>query len=58
MACPERIENTKGDCTDRSWYPYICALTGAKIDSDKNRRRCEYSCDYKECRAYKEEYNR
>ena len=53
MACPERVKNVDGDSTDRSWYPYVCALTGAKISSDKSYRCCEYSSDYEECPAYK-----
>lgn len=53
MVCPERVKNVEGDSTDRSWYPYVCALTGAKISSDKSYRCCEYSSDYEECPAYK-----
>lgn len=56
MACPERVENQ--DSYERSSYPYVCALTGAKINSDKNSRRCECSYDYEECPAYKREYRR
>lgn len=56
MACPERVENVSGDSTDQSWYPYKCALTGAKISSEKSYKRCEYAFNYEECPAYKKEY--
>lgn len=56
MSCPQLVKNRDGDCTERSWYPYRCALTDAKIDNDQFHRRCEYSCNYEECRAYKKEY--
>lgn len=56
MACPELVDNVSGDSTDRLWYPYRCALTGAKISSDKCYKRCEYSSDYEKCPAYKREY--
>lgn len=56
MACPELVDNVSGDSTDRSWYPYRCSLTGAKISSDKCYKRCEYSSDYEKCPAYKREY--
>jgi hypothetical protein len=54
MSCPKLVENTKGDCTERSWYPYRCAVTDEKISSDEEYRHCRYSSDYEKCRAYKE----
>ena len=54
MPCPYLTENYKGDSTDRSWYPYICDVTGRKISSDEEYKHCDYSSDYENCRAYKE----
>lgn len=56
MSCPQLVKNTEGDSTERSWYPYRCALTDAKIDSDEEYRRCRYRDDYEKCRAYRKEY--
>lgn len=57
MACPELVKNTSGDSTERSWYPYRCAYTDAKISSSDSYKNCEYACNYEECPVYKRKHS-